>query len=78
MPYNAFGYARDKFWAVEAEAIRIPKDGIRMLKTAFRCPRGEFGYTEQAAETEGIRMLKSAFGYNLRLSGYWKRVFECL
>ena len=78
MPKGAFGYARYKSWAAEAKGIRIPNDGIRMPKIAFGCPRGAFGYTEQAIETEGIRMLKRASRCTLRLSEYWKRVSGCL
>jgi len=36
-PRRAFGYVGYKAWAAEAEGIRIPKDGIRMLKMVSGC-----------------------------------------
>ena len=43
-PKGAFEYAGYKDWAAEAEGIRIPKNGIRMLKIASECQRKAFGY----------------------------------
>ena len=40
MPKRAFGYVGNEIWAAEAESIRIPKNGIRMLEIEFGCPRG--------------------------------------
>ena len=42
---GAFGYAGYKAWAAETEGIRIPKEGIRMLKRVFGWQRNAFGYT---------------------------------
>ena len=39
MHERAFGYAWDEIWVAEAEGIRMPKDGIRIPKVAFGCPR---------------------------------------
>ena len=36
-PRGAFGYAGYKTQAAEAEGIRIPNDGIQMLKIASGC-----------------------------------------
>ena len=44
-PRGAFGYAEYEAWAAKAEGIRIPKDGIRMLKMVSGCQIKAFEYT---------------------------------
>ena len=88
---SAFGCIKEVFECINKHSDALEKRFGLLRQRVSECLRMIFGCLEANSNAqESIRILKGAavrrvsecveeaFGYAFRLSGYWKRVSECL